>query len=70
MATEPVEPNSERSDATASNLFLVSCKRMMFYYIFQRSDKKNANTLSIIGAFLSIIGPFSGNLRIAYGPKF
>ena len=58
------------------NWFLVSCKSMMFYsnkvYIFcffQRSDKNNAKTLSIIGAFLSIIRPLSGNLRIALWAK-
>ena len=31
---------------------------MSKYIIFHRSDKNNANILSIIGVFLSIIGAF------------
>ena len=44
----------------------MSCPFFVSNYI-QRLDKNNANTLSIIGATLSIIGPLSGNLRIALG---
>ena len=53
----PVEPNSECSDATASSSMDTDESSTEVASILSklRSDKNNANTLSILGAFLSII---------------